>query len=130
MRIRRLFVTGGDESPQVEDDFGNAITVEQVGQNGFVSIPETDDEVMVIFPYGNNLEGVSVGTISPVKYGLKPGDRLIITNNAMIKLQNDGTITIDSTGTVNITGVTVNITGTNINLTGVGKLNGATILTA
>lgn len=116
--VQRIFATAGDESPQVEDDFGNVRNIEMAGTPGFYAAVETGDEIIVLTPYNSKLDRVAVGVVPPVKFGLQPGDRLIITNNCQIKLQSNGQIDIQSTtGNVNVkTGGIVTIDATRVNL--------------
>lgn len=101
--VERKFITGGDENPQIEDDFGNVRDIEMIGTPGFYSLPETGDEVIILTPYGTGLDRVVAGVVPPVKFGLNAGDRLIITNGCQIKLQANGQIDIQSvSGNINV----------------------------
>jgi len=82
--------------------------VGMVGQKGFVSIPDNDDEVLVVDAFNSRLHSFSIGVIEPITYkNLLPGDRMIITNKAQLLLRADGSIklaggaiTIDGNGGV------------------------------
>jgi hypothetical protein len=130
--IKRVFIKTGGESPQIGDDFNNPQFLEIVSQKGFLSIPDVNDEVIVLCPYGNDLDRVICGVIEPALFGLEQGDRLILTDNAYIKLKKDGTIDILSNGgTINIksNSGTINIgdNGQNVNINGNVSINGTPV---
>jgi phage gp45-like len=132
MKIQRLYKIAGGETPQIEDDFGIAQEIDTCTQKGFVSIIDDNDEVVVVSPYGNDLDRVVVGVIEHQEFGLKPGDRLIWTDKAKIVLEKTGNISvISNTGTITVKSVggTINIEATNIALTGAATLNGSPIMT-
>lgn len=131
MKIQRLYKIAGGETPQVEDDFGIAQEIDTCTQKGFVSIIDDNDEVVVVSPYGNDLDRVIVGVVEHQEFGLKPGDRLIWTDNAKIVLEKTGDISVVSNGgtiTIKSVGGTIKIDGT-IELTGTATLNGSPIMT-
>lgn len=132
MKIQRLFKIAGGETPQVEDDFGIAQEIDTCLPKGFVSIIDDNDEVVVVSPYGNDLDRVIVGVVEHQEFGLNPGDRLIWTDNAKIVLEKNGNISVVSNGgtiTIKSEGGTINIDGT-IALTGTATLNGSPIMTS
>lgn len=131
MKIQRLYKIAGGETPQVEDDFEIAQEIDTCLPKGFVSIIDDNDEVVVLSPYDNDLDRVVVGVVEHQEFGLKPGDRLIWTDNAKIILEKTGDISVISNGgtiTIKSEGGTIKIDGT-IELTGNATLNGSPIMT-
>jgi phage gp45-like len=150
MNIEKRRILASSEIPQVSGEFDNPQAIEICFTKGFYSIPDNDDEALIINAFKDPRHKAVVGIVENGTFGLSIGDRLIITDGAAILLKKDGTIRIDATAkisvnsdtdvevnapTVNIKGTTVNVEATNINMigsfkiTGTGKLNGSDIAT-
>jgi phage gp45-like len=141
--IEKKRIGASSELPQILDDFDNAQTIDTCFSKGFYSIPDNDDEVLVVNSFNDPRQKVAIGVIENGLFGLTLGDRLIITDGAAILLKKNGTIRVDATAKVLINSASeielnapiVNINATNINanggfaITGTGTLNGSDIAT-
>jgi len=109
-----------------------------IGQKGFISIPDNNDEVLLADAFDSRLHTFALGVIEPIKYAnLLPGDRMLITNGAQLLLRADGSvklfggaITIDGGGgVINIQNASrVNLNGSTKKIARVGDtVTGGTI---
>lgn len=117
---RKYIVTSPGPRPQIQTVDGTETNIEMVFTEGFISMPENGREAVIVSCQDSKEHDVMIGVIDPIDYGLEPGDRMMITQGAQIKIKKNGKVIIGAATEVTIlSGTTVNIsaTGGDVNIT-------------
>jgi hypothetical protein len=104
---RRFVISAGDPAngslPRIrgysDDDVRR---VEMMFPLGYYTLPEIDDEVVVLNAFKEGMNRVMVGAVPNFMLNINPGDRVIYSDNAQIILEKAGNITLFNKGATKI----------------------------